>query len=606
MKKSLIVILILTCSAVYSQNNFSDIEEEVDAWFQSVSQESTINTKKAKTIDFTNYSITGDISKGILCEGTVAQFYDNTSLVPKLLLEGKVSHIAGRTVVEGVRYLTTLNGSSEIYGTFYVYNTDDYNLNLKPKKAGALKIKSSDAHYLKGFYHDRPFIVRLGDSNTVYLDRKKEGKSFTFMSADIPDITLNDDDSFDIYQILLQANEGVVMCWDNGITFKGSIKTIPIEGGLIAFLPTEGQKTVDKDDQYRASVSRENGNIVFSQDYGDDNKLLKNESWFVKDNGTISDEDYWKLDKILANCHLAKWEYRNGNYFVGTIKYDITFDGDSIMSAVTTTAGEGVLRYPNGDRFEGDVSSKSVGQFFVDGITYFSDGSKEKGNWLEKYRLSDNQLQEVVKCLNPSEAKALAIKFMRRNNFPEYTYSGTLEYFDPSSERLISIYNPRLIYEKAKKQYTCKDKDGEDAYLIFAVDDKGLRKYEIVLNDGKATYINKFTWYTNGVIESILTYTYDTRKLYLSCHFFSDGKLKSAHQYGPGNTGDNVLRKSKVADTSFDGYTSRLYDLNGNYERDIKWGIGEGESLFGGRYDLDMAPGILRLNDLKPVEIIKD
>jgi hypothetical protein len=35
------------------------------------------------------------------------------------------------------------------------------------------------------------------------------------------------------------------------------------------------------------------------------------------------------------------------------------------------------------------------------------------------------------------------------------------------------------------------------------------------------------------------------------------------------------LRKTKEFNPTFGGYTSKLYDLNGNFEREIKWDIGE-------------------------------
>lgn len=223
--KKLITFLTISwvCLSVSSQNNFADIEKEVDSWLQSVNPAYVINAKGYKSIDFTNhnYSIYGNVAKGILCEGTTAKFYDTHSLEPKLLLEGRVSYNAGRLVIEGIRYLATSKGTNAIYGTFYVCNMDDFTINLKPKKADALRIKNSEVEYLKGLYRDRNFIVRIKGNNTVFLDRKKAEDSFTFLSANIPNVFINDDGSFDIYQILLQVKDGVTMHWDNGLVFKG-------------------------------------------------------------------------------------------------------------------------------------------------------------------------------------------------------------------------------------------------------------------------------------------------------------------------------------------------------------------------------------------------
>lgn len=587
------------CLSVSSQNNFADIEKEVDSWLQSVNPAYVINTKGYKSIDFTNhnYSIYGNVVKGALCEGTTAKFYDTHSLEPKLLLEGRVSYNAGRLVIEGIRYLATSKGTNAIYGTFYVCNMDDFTINLKPKKADVLRIKNSEVEYLKGLYRDRNFIVRMKDNNTVFLDRKKEGDSFTYLSANVPNVIINDDGSFDIYQILLQVKDGVTMHWDNGLVFKGKVKTKPIEDDIIAFLSLEGQKTLG---QYMSSVTLKDGNIVFIQNYDSDNKLLSNESWYVKDNGSISEEDYWNLEKILGHCYLAKWRYRNENYFEGTIKYDIVLNEDSVVTSISTTATKGVFKYPNGDRFEGDVSSTTVGPFFVDGTTFFSDGTRENGNWLGKFKLTDPQWQKVYMCSSPSEARKVAQELVYRNNYPEYDSDG-ITYFDPIYETQNTLYKGLMIYDKAKNRFICKNDDSK-TILEFAVDKKGYRKWEIVYKNNKPKFINEFTWYSNGVVESIKTYSYDTKKIELSCNFFSDGKLRSAYLYGRGNSGENVLRKSKESHPTYGGYTSKLYDLNGKYERATEWRIGECKSLFGGRYGEIMAPEHLKIGELKPIK----
>ena len=583
---------------------FADIKKEVNRWYSSVKRVSNISTKAPKSIDFTkqNYSINGIIAKGFLCEGTIAEFYETASLVPNLILEGRVSYQTGRLTVEGIRYIKTSTGTNKIYGTFYVYNMDDFTMNYKHKKAGALRIKRSKVSYLEGFYLECPVIVRMNEKSSVYVDGKTGGRGYSFLSAVIPNITLNDDDSFDIYQILLQAKDDVTICWEYGTMFKGRVKPTPREDGAIIFYTLDGEKTGMTTGKKRISVSHMNGDIVYSQDYSEDNKLLSNESLLVRDNGTISEEDYWNCEKIYELCYLAKWTYRNGNYFEGTIKTVITPDKDTNTSTISSTATKGIFKYSNGDRFEGNVSSKSVGPFFVDGTTYFVDGSKAKGNWLEKFKLNNNQWEKVYKCLNPSDAKALAKKLMHSNYYPEYEYSERIEYFDPSAEKLGRTWWTSITYDKANKRYTCRYSDSKKTQLEFAVDNKGYRKWEIVYMNGRPTYINEYTWYSNGVVESINSYSYDTKKIYLSCNFFSDGKLRSAYQYGRGNTGENILRKSKESHPTFGGYTCKLYDLNGNYERSIDWGIGIGESLLGGRYVQKMAPAHLIFSELKPIE----
>lgn len=410
MRKLISVFLICICLSVYSQNEFADIQAEVNSWDSSIEYASVITNKTPKFIDFTthHYSISGILAKGILCEGTTVKFYDTASLVPYLLLEGRVSYQTGRLVVFGTRYIKTLTGTNKIHGTFCVYNLDDFTMNYKPKKAGTLRIKSLEVSYLEGFYLECPVIVRINEKSSVYVDGKTGGRGYSFLSAKIPSITLNNDDSFDVYKLLLQAKDDVKLCWENGVVFEGSVKPTIREDSAIVFQTVYGRKTGMTSGPKKITVSRENGNIVYTQENNDDNKLLSKETMYVRDDGTLSVMDYWNIRKIYEKCHLAHWTYRNGNYFEGSVKSTITADG------VSSTATNGVFKYPNGDRFEGDVSSKTNGPFFIDGTTYFIDGTTSKGNWLDKFKLSNSQWEKVYKCKNPSNAIGLARKLMKK------------------------------------------------------------------------------------------------------------------------------------------------------------------------------------------------
>ena len=390
------------------ENVFADIKNQVNVWYSSIESVSTRSSKASKSIDFTtqHYSISGVIAKGVLCEGTTAKFYETASLVPSLLLEGRISYQTSRLVVEGIRYIKTLTGTSKIYGTFYVYNMVDFTMNYKPKKAGSLKIKCAKASYLEGFYLECPVIVRMNEKASVYVDGKTGGRGYSFLSAIIPNITLNDNDSFDIYQILLQAKDDVTICWENGIMFKGKVRPTPREDGSIVFYTLDGEKTGMTTGPKRIIVSRENGNLIYTQEHNNDNQPLSKETLYVRNDETLSETDYWNLERIYENCYLAKWEYRNGNYFEGSVKGIVTAD------RISASAIKGVFRYSNGDRFEGDVSTKTVGPFFIDGTTYFVDGTVSEGNWLENFRLSDSQWAKVYNCENPSKAKELAKELM--------------------------------------------------------------------------------------------------------------------------------------------------------------------------------------------------
>lgn len=86
MRKLLSALLICACLSVYSQvvNDFSVVIQELNIWYSSIESASSITFKEPKSIDFTtqHYSINGVMAKGVLCDGTIAKFYETASLVP--------------------------------------------------------------------------------------------------------------------------------------------------------------------------------------------------------------------------------------------------------------------------------------------------------------------------------------------------------------------------------------------------------------------------------------------------------------------------------------------------------------------------------------------
>lgn len=412
MRKYILLSLLLSvCVSVHSQNEFADIKNEVNRWYSEITSASTLSSKTSNYIEYPSqqYLIDGVVSKGILCEGTIVKFYDISSLTPNLLLEGIVSYQYNRLVVEGIRHDKTLTGTNNIYGSFYVYNMDDYSMNYKPKKAGPLRIKCYKALYLEGLYFQSPVLVRLNDKNSsIYIDGKIGGKKYSLLSAEIPNNILNDDDTFDVVKIILQIGDNATLYDDEGMVFKGRIRPIPQGGDSIQFQLMEGEKTGIPFGPKKQKVNRQHGEIIYTQENNEDNSLLSIETMYVKDDGTMS--DLWNIRKYYEHCFLAKWTYRNGNYFEGSIKSIVTTD------RISSTATKGIFKYSNGDRFEGDLSTKTVGPFFVDGTTMLVDGTKLKGNWLEKYKLSNSQLTKIYNCKNPSEAIALAKQFTIEND----------------------------------------------------------------------------------------------------------------------------------------------------------------------------------------------
>lgn len=65
-----------------SQTSFDSVEADVRSWCNEHEATYVLNSKSPKTIEFPSqhYSIEGVISKGVLCEGTTAKFYETHPL----------------------------------------------------------------------------------------------------------------------------------------------------------------------------------------------------------------------------------------------------------------------------------------------------------------------------------------------------------------------------------------------------------------------------------------------------------------------------------------------------------------------------------------------
>ena len=332
MNKTILTIMSFCfCISAFPQIDFITVAEGLT----TVAASSLLKKKgtaKLKTIEFSSqgYTITGYIANGALSEGTNAQFFDISSSVPTLILDGKVAYVANRLVIDGIRYCDTPSGNVKIHGTFYVCNMDDFSMNYKPKKAGKLRIQISE------------------------------------------------------------------------------VKTFYVENGPDISMKLSGQECVLTPNHMQINLVRGNGELIYTAEEPD-NQYLQRLILYVMDNETFSGNDIFDIGMIFKNCSHAKWAYKNGNNFEGTI-VSVTNN-----SSITLTATKGVLNYANGDRFEGNVSAKTVGPFFIEGTTYFDDGTSIKGNWLSEYTLPDYQWAKIYEQKNPSSAKLLAERLMIDN-----------------------------------------------------------------------------------------------------------------------------------------------------------------------------------------------
>ena len=123
---------------------------------------------------------------------------------------------------------------------------------------------------------------------------------------------------------------------------------------------------------------------------------------------------YNDLSKLLVMAEKVDIQYSNGDSFNGRF----TVDNGIIMPQM------GEYRYKNGDVFIGNVAGDKYCNTYIDGTTIFwKNGEKKNGNWLEPYKLTSTQLNEIAQLATPSE-KAIKASEYKSVNFKRYIENG--------------------------------------------------------------------------------------------------------------------------------------------------------------------------------------
>ena len=105
-------LLSCLCLSTAAQELIPGEQQILNGFLASYKADDLPKGASKKTIDFPTqkYAVTGFFTKGALTEGQCVEFYDNSDL-PCLILEGKVSYLAGRLVITGVKYDKVASGS---------------------------------------------------------------------------------------------------------------------------------------------------------------------------------------------------------------------------------------------------------------------------------------------------------------------------------------------------------------------------------------------------------------------------------------------------------------------------------------------------------------
>lgn len=209
-----------------------------------------------------------------------------------------------------------------------------------------------------------------------------------------------------VAKYIYSTTKQVRRTYPSGNVFYGDMKYIfNNKDGIIA-IEQEGELSFNNEDISNVSIHRfDTTSYVCVVNYRNNQFNYTKEEFYI-DNAAIEKYGFWKLGYYMPKSR--KCSFKNGDVLVGKTKYTID---ESTGKWIDYSFTDGLLYYSSGDMYTGRLDGKWYCGLPVEGTMTFTDGMEVKGNWLEKYRLSDSEIAEITKIDSPSEKRDKAERY---------------------------------------------------------------------------------------------------------------------------------------------------------------------------------------------------
>ena len=374
----LISLLFLLISQIYSQTNLP-------------------KRAKLKTITYSDYTITGYVSK---------KHFVNGQKVTILSLKTQDTIMYGNYFANNIAYINgiwkrnTDNGITHAKGLFKVHNSNvEIGLTTIPRKADSLQIETEDIFYYQGFRNKYPASLQKLSNNNYYLvvdysAKKSEQKPDPQIKLELTvDKSLVKKYGFYAIDDFIFNTTNVKQTYADGTIFIGKIEnSSPDENNIIQFKRKEGKFIYPTGPEAEEELIRlNNGNYKYQVTYSKkdiNNPFTKSE--IIINQSLIKKYGFWATSDFIYYTTNGKYTYKNGNVFIGKVKNT----KDTITNSVNSQFLEGVLKYYTGDEFQGNLSGQWYCGIPISGKMIFSNGDIKSGNWLKKYNLNQEERSE--------------------------------------------------------------------------------------------------------------------------------------------------------------------------------------------------------------------
>lgn len=209
-----------------------------------------------------------------------------------------------------------------------------------------------------------------------------------------------------VAKYIYSTTKQVRRTYPNGMVFCGDVKYIIDNNGKYAAFEQEGEMSFSNEDISNVSIHRfDTTSYVCVINYRNNKNNYTKEEFYI-DNATIDAHGFWNFGYYMPKAR--KCSFKNGNVLVGKTEYTVD---ESTGEWTDYSFQEGLIYYPSGDMYTGSLDRKWYCGLPVEGTMTFADGMELKGNWLEKYRLSEKEVAEITKIDSPSDKRDKAEQY---------------------------------------------------------------------------------------------------------------------------------------------------------------------------------------------------
>lgn len=341
---------------------------------------------------------------------------------------------------------------------------------------------------------DHP-IVWEKNSNKEYkltVDYSKDlNIDISILELIVPADSINKYGFENVAKHIYSTTKQVRRTYPSGKVFYGDMKYILDKKDGIVAIEQEGEMSYSNGNISDESIHRFDSTCyVCVINYRNSKSFIKEEYYI--DNATIEEYGFWNWGFYMPK--VRKCSFENGDVLVGKTKYTVD---ESTGTWIDFSFTDGLLYFSSGDMYTGRIDGEWYCGLPVEGIMTFADGMEVKGNWLEKYRLSDREIAEIKKIDSPSEKRDKAEQYY----YAVWDESSSINYSNVNNNQkmFLDFFDEQFIY------YAFTTTPSSYKYLYESHD---YRKYTLeygLFYDETTTLDNQFDSYFRWNLDDNIT-----------------------------------------------------------------------------------------------------